>query len=124
MRQIPHLFKSVLLVCGLAFAAGEADAGTPCCSITSVNQKSGVVKAKALDGSRTFQFTVKDKSALSQLHVGQEVYGDFGTNKVSIDGAEPCCQMKAVKSLHVKAPKAQNKGGAKGTYDIKKDKKV
>jgi Cu/Ag efflux protein CusF len=101
MRQIPHLFKSVLLVCGLALAAGEAYSSEACCSITSVNAKSGLVNARALDGSRTFQFTVKDKSALSQLRVGQPVYGDFGTHQVSINqyGGQPCCQMKAVKTL-------------------------
>jgi hypothetical protein len=32
--------------------------------------------------------------------------------------------MKALKTVKVKAPKAQKKDGGKGSYDIKKDKKV
>jgi len=127
MRQIPHLFKSVLLVCGLAFFAGEAYSSDPCCNITSVNAKSGLVTARALDGSKTFQFTVKDKSALSsvkdkialsQLRVGQLIYADFGTRQVSINEGKPCCRMTQL--VKAKAPKPQNKGG----YDIKKDQKV
>jgi hypothetical protein len=117
MRQIPNLLKAVLLVCGLALAAGEAYSSEPCCGITSVNAKSGLVKARTLDGSRTFQFTVKDKSTLSQLRAGQPVYADFGTNKVSVNGAEPCCSIKALKTVKIKAPKAQNKGTEKPQHE-------
>ncbi len=130
MRQIPHLFKSVLLVCGLAFFVGEAYSADPCCAITSVNVKSGLVKARALDGSRIFQFTVKDKSTLSQLRPGQPVYADFGTHQVSINEGKPCCRMTLLKSVKATAPKAQDKGDGslkpqnKGTYDIKHQKKV
>jgi hypothetical protein len=120
MRQIPHLFKSILLVCGLAFFVGEAYSSEPCCGITSVNAKSGLVKARALDGSRTFQFTVKDRSALSQLRVGQQIYGDFGTRQVSINEGSPCCAMTHLKAVRAKAPKPPNKG----TYDIKQQKKA
>ena len=121
MGQIPNLLKSVLLVCGLALAAGEAYSVEPCCGITSVNVKSGLVKARALDGSRTFQFTVKDKSTLSQLRVGQQIYADFGTRQVSINEGKPCCAMTHLKSVRAKAPRPQNKGDG---YDIKDQKKV
>ena len=124
MRQIPNLLNSVLLVCGLALAAGEAYSGEPCCNITSVNAKSGLVKARVLDGSRTFEFTVKDKSTLSQLRAGQRIYADFGTHQVSIKEGSPFFAMKAVKKVKVKAPKAQNKDGVKGAYDIKQQKKA
>jgi hypothetical protein len=117
MRQIPNLLKAVLLVCGLALAAGEAYSSEPCCGITSVNAKSGLVKARALDGSRTFQFTVKDKSALSQLRAGQQIYADFGTHQVSINEGSPCCSMKALKTVKVKAPKPQNKGTEKPRHE-------
>jgi len=134
MRHISHLFKSMLLVCGLALAAAEAYSGEPCCTITSVNAKSGLVKARALDGSRTFQFTVKDKSALSQLRAGQPVYADFGTRQVSINEGNPCCRMTQLKSVKAKATteKAEQKHGdpdkekhkKKPTkYDFKQDAK-
>jgi hypothetical protein len=121
MRQIPNLLKSVLLVCGLALAAGEAYSIDPCCTITSVNAKSGLVNARALDGSRTFQFTVKNKSALSQLRVGQQIYGDFGTHQVSINEGTPCCSMTHLKSVPAKAkpPKGQIPA-----YDFKHQKKA
>jgi hypothetical protein len=117
MGQIPNLLKSVLLVCGLAFFVGEAHSGEPCCTITSVNAKSGLVKARALDGSRTFQFTVKDKIALSQLRVGQQIYADFGTHQVSINEGTPCCAMTHLKSVRAKAPRPPG-------YDVQHQKKV
>jgi len=52
---------------------------------------------------RTFQFTVKDAVVLKGLKVGQAIYADFTTLKVSVnpDGVAPCCSL-----VNLKAPAA------------------
>ncbi len=40
---------------------------------------------------KTFQFQVNDSALMKSLRVGQKTYADFGTQKVSVDGATPCC---------------------------------
>jgi len=53
---------------------------------------------------RTFQFTVKDAAVLKGLKVGQAIYADFKTMKVSVQpaGAQPCCSL-----VNVRAPAVQ-----------------
>jgi hypothetical protein len=65
----------------------------PCCEITSIHAD-GRATAQELAGTkRTFQFQVDDKALLATLHVGQKVSADFGAQKVSVNGAGPCCNI-------------------------------
>jgi hypothetical protein len=80
---------SLLVLAPLALVE-KAWASTPCCEITSINVN-GRVTAKDLTSKRTFQFKVDDKTVLGSLRVGQQIYADFATNKVSLDGAQICC---------------------------------
>ena len=77
----------------LVFVATEALAVEPCCNVTGVDYRTGMVTAQNTATGQTFQFKVSNASLLKTLRVGQGVYGDFATKQVSVGGAEPCCNM-------------------------------
>jgi hypothetical protein len=64
---------------------------TPCCSITAIDQAAGTATAKDNATGEVLTFAVSDMSLLQGLHVGQGVYADRATGKVSVDGISPCC---------------------------------
>jgi Cu/Ag efflux protein CusF len=73
--------------------------GEPCCSITSINVVTGVVTAKVNSAGQIFQFKVTDAGLLRSLKVGQGVFASFQTQKVSVDGIQPCCAIVSVGKL-------------------------
>src|SRR5688572_8964829 len=85
-------FLSTLSIAALAVALAQpALAQGPCCAITSIDARTGLVSAKVNASSQTFQFKVADARIAGTLRVGQAVYANFGTNQVSLDGRRPCC---------------------------------
>src|ERR1700737_1210380 len=62
-------------------------------AIKSIDMRTGIVTAVEKTTGRSFQFTVHDQALLKTLRVGQPVYADFDSSKVSIDGIEPCCNI-------------------------------
>lgn len=85
-------------VCALLLAQGETQAqikksrmdSEPCCNIVAISQAAALVTARDQAG-KTFQFEVKNAALIRSLRVGQSVYADFATGKVSVNGASPCC---------------------------------
>jgi len=77
----------------LVFVAAEARAAAPCCGITGIDYKTGIVRARNTETGQTFQFKVNNSAVLKTLKVGHGVYADFGTKEVSVDGIDPCCSM-------------------------------
>jgi hypothetical protein len=63
---------------------------SPCCNIVTI-AANGIVTAQDSVTGKTFQFQAKDQALTKSLHIGQNVYADFGTQQVSVDGAAPCC---------------------------------
>ncbi|HEX6134259.1 MAG TPA: hypothetical protein VFZ24_09850, partial [Longimicrobiales bacterium] len=63
---------------------------TPCCAVIAIDRATGVATARSRTGE-TFRFEVKDAALLRSLRVGQSVAADFGTGKVTVNGAQPCC---------------------------------
>jgi len=80
-----------LLLTILAGLRGVAFGANPCCAIQSIDQATGVATAVNSTSGRTFQFKVGDARLLASLKVGQMVYANFGTGKVSVSGIQPCC---------------------------------
>jgi hypothetical protein len=82
----------------LLFAPTNASAGEPCCSITAIDARTGVVSAKETASGRSFQFKLDDAALLGTIKVGQAVDADFKTMKVTVRPAnsEPCCNITAV----------------------------
>ena len=92
----------VTLLAALPLALGTAGAqktvagarpapGEPCCNITAVAVRTGLVTARERSTGREFQFRVTNQAQLASLHSGQAVWADFGANKVAISYGEPCC---------------------------------
>lgn len=71
---------------------------SPCCQTTTIDAKTQVVTAVEKATGRTFSFKVADRTLLNTLKVGQEVYANFKTRQVSIDGVTPCCPIIALPS--------------------------
>jgi hypothetical protein len=81
-----------------ALAASDASAGEPCCSVTAVDARSGVVTARETATGRTFQFKLDDIALASSVKVGQMVEADFKTMKVTVRpaGGAVCCAITAI----------------------------
>src|SRR5882762_6253046 len=77
----------------LALAAPRARAASPCCEITKIDLATGVATAKVIATGQSFQFKVSDVALLHSLKVGQGVFANFKTQKVSVDGGGPCCEI-------------------------------
>ena len=70
----------------------QASAGQPCCNITKIDTRTGVVTAQDTTTGHTFQFTASP-AVLQKMKVGQGVYANFKTNQVSLNNVDPCCQI-------------------------------
>jgi hypothetical protein len=79
-------------------AMNEASAAEPCCSVTAVDARSGVVTARQTATGRTIQFKLDDVSLAGSIKAGQIVEADFTTAKVTVRPAEgaPCCAIAAI----------------------------
>jgi hypothetical protein len=82
----------------LMLAPREARAVEPCCNITAVDARSGVVSARDTATGRAFQFKLDDAALATSIKVGQAVDADFKTMKVTVRPAqqEPCCGITAI----------------------------
>lgn len=65
--------------------------GEPCCNITGIDRAAGTATAKNKATGQVITFAVPDKSVLQGLRVGQAVYADLKSGRVSVNGAEVCC---------------------------------
>lgn len=82
--MLPRLV--LLLVLGLALAWTSMAGAAPCCVITAIDGRTGVVTAREGASGRTFQFTVNEANLLRSLKMGQPLEGDFRTQVVSLPG--------------------------------------
>jgi len=67
--------------------------GAPCCDITKIDTRSGVVSAVVKQSGQPFEFRVTDANLLKSLKIGQGVYANFTTHQVSVNGIAPCCSI-------------------------------
>src|SRR5262245_15225184 len=115
-RSSIFLFVGLIVSVGLALSVSPAggeppriDAGVPCCNITGYTPVDGIVTAKETATGRIFQFKVTDPALLKTLKVGQKVWADFGTKKVSVDGAVPCCNILPAASGGAGSPRVDGR---------------
>lgn len=111
-QKMIHLGSVLLVAMLLAALAPAARAqAPPCCSITAIDARMGIVSAKVNASGAAFQFRVTDSKLLVGLHVGQAVYANFTTKQASLDGKTMCCaitsppQAPAPPAAPVTAPK-------------------
>ncbi len=70
----------------LLLFAIDARAVGPCCTITGINTKTGIVTARVNSTGQTFQFAVKNAAVLNSLKVGQGIYANLPAKQASLDG--------------------------------------
>ena len=93
-QKMIHLGSVLLVAVLLATLAPVARAqALSRCSITAINESTGIVSAKVNESGAVFQFKVTDAKLLAGLHVGQDVYANFTTRQVSLDGKKMCCEI-------------------------------
>jgi hypothetical protein len=95
--MIESRLTQILFVAGLSLVGASSSARAqpsmkpfdPCCGITAIDVKHGVVTAKSTSTGTTFNFRFDSGRVPSTLKVGQRVWSRGG--KVSLNGADPCC---------------------------------
>ena len=66
----------------------------PCCAITSIDSRRAVATAQEASTGHLFRFEVPDHRVLRGLKVGQKLWADFATGRVTTDTARgPCCKI-------------------------------
>ena len=90
-QQPPAAAKAAPAIGAAAPLAAQPRDQEPCCGVTAVDMRTGMVTAREISSGRTFQFKVANPAQLRGLKVGQAVAADFRTGKVSVRpaGAEP-----------------------------------
>ncbi len=82
----------------------------PCCAITAIDARTGIVTAQEASTGHVFRFEAKDRGLLGRLKIGQKVWADFAASQVRVDPVEPCCSILGGASvnsaLHQPAPPA------------------
>src|SRR5271166_575870 len=97
----------VLFLFGISpplYAAG------PCCSITAVDSRTGLVTGKENATGRMFQFQASNAALLKSLRPGTPVYANFTAKQVSLDGRNSCCQIVSVSAGAAVTPVAPPTG--------------
>jgi hypothetical protein len=75
-------------------AAGPA----PCCTVISVDMRTGVMSAREESSGRTFEVKSDNPRLMDQIRPGQGIYANFKTNQASLDGKTACCKILAESS--------------------------
>jgi len=89
------------LFLGASIAASvppEVGAGTPCCSITNVDKKTGIVTAKNTATGETFNFRLGDAAQIGNVKPGDQVSTDVQTRQVTVHSFQP------VEGILIKTP--------------------
>jgi hypothetical protein len=70
-------------------ASANAQTQAPAASITSIDNKTGLVSAKVNATGQQFEFKLSNPAQLRTISAGQPIYANFTTRQVSLDGKTP-----------------------------------
>jgi len=76
----------------------EVSAATPCCTITSIDMKTGIVTGKDTATGETFEFKLGNAAQIRNIKIGDQVSTDFQNREVTVHSFQP------VDGIIVKAP--------------------
>ena len=102
------IMQTWVLVLGMALIIGvsisvsvppEVSADTPCCSITNIDVKTGIVTAKNTSTGETFEFRLGVAGQIRNIRIGDQVSPDFQTRAVTVHSFQP------VDGILIKPPK-------------------
>lgn len=106
----PFAIAAIMLIV-LSGVAGRAQAGEPCCSVTAIDARTGVVTAKDKASGQEFKFHVTQAALLRTLRAGSPVYANFAAKKVSLKEGAPCCAIVAISAARGAPWGAQGNAG-------------
>jgi len=84
--------SGMALILGASIAVSvppEVGAGTPCCSITAVDRKTGIVTAKNTATGETIKFRLVDAAQIGNIDIGNQVSTDSQARQVTVHGFQP-----------------------------------
>ncbi|HET7319659.1 MAG TPA: hypothetical protein VFK23_11025 [Nitrospirota bacterium] len=67
----------------------EVSAATPCCTITSIDMKTGILTAKDTATGETFEFKLGNPAKISNIKIGDQVSTDFRNREVTVHSFQP-----------------------------------
>lgn len=67
----------------------EVGAATPCCTITSIDMKTGIVTAKDTATGETFEFKLGNAAQIRNIRIGDQVSTDSQTREVTVHSFQP-----------------------------------
>lgn len=74
----------------------------PCCAVTAVDSKAGIVTATENATGRSFTFKA-NATVLSGLRAGSPIYANFTSRQVSTNGVAPCCAIVSLSAASASA---------------------
>lgn len=86
------LVLGMALIIGASIAVSvppEVSAGTPCCSITTIDMKTGIVTAKNTATGETFEFKLGNAAQIRNIKIGDPVSTDSQTREVTVHSFQP-----------------------------------
>jgi Cu/Ag efflux protein CusF len=86
------LISGMALILGASIAVSvppEVGAGTPCCSVTTVDKKTGIVTAKKTETGETIKFRLGDAAQIGNIKIGDQVSADLQTRQVTVHSFQP-----------------------------------
>jgi hypothetical protein len=67
----------------------EVSAATPCCNITAIDTKTGIVTAKDTATGETIKFRLGDAAQVKNIKIGDPVSADSQTREVTVHSFQP-----------------------------------
>lgn len=64
-------------------------AATPCCTITSIDMKTGILTAKDTATGETFEFKLGNPAKIKNIKIGDQVSTDFQNREVTVHSFQP-----------------------------------
>ena len=95
------LVSGMALIIGASIAVSappEVSAGTPCCSFTAIDMKTGILTAKNTATGGIFKFRLVDAAQIGNIKIGDQVSTDFQTRQVTVHSFQP------VEGILIKTP--------------------
>src|SRR5437899_10621740 len=118
IRAVALAILIALVVAAAPVEAQTAPQASPCCVVSSIDQSTGIVRARDAQG-HAFAFKVRDAWRLKGLTAGQKIYADFSQKVVAIEAGDFCCDIVEVVQSPVRVlipglPSAGRGGGTCG----------
>ena len=67
----------------------EVSAATPCCSVTAIDTKTGIVTAKNTATGETIEFRLGDAAQIKNIKISDPVSTDSRTREVTVHSFQP-----------------------------------